>query len=76
MKTIAITIDEAMLRTLDKLAGARAGNRSEVVRAALGEYLGRLEKARREAEERKVWEKHYDRLNRQARAQLADQAES
>lgn len=75
MKTIAISIDEHLLKSVDRLARTGSRNRSEVVRAALSEYLLRLEKSKRESEERKIWEKHYDRINRQTRAQVEDQAD-
>lgn len=75
MKTIAITIDESMLKSLDRLAGTGARKRSELVRLAVGQYLARVEKGRREAAERSIWEKKYDRVNRQTRSQLAEQAD-
>jgi len=74
MKTIAITIEESMLRSLDRLVGSNS-NRSRVVRAAIADYLAREEKRRRESEERKIWDKHHARLDRQARALMTEQAE-
>jgi len=48
MKTIAITIDEAMLESVDRLAGHHGDtpNRSKVIRAAVGEYLARIARGR------------------------------
>ena len=82
MKTIAITIDEQTLEALDRLSQgpgrktkARAGNRSKLVRQALQEFLARAQKAEREQAEWQVWSKNIDRLNRDAAAAVADQAE-
>jgi len=74
MRTIAITIEESMLSALDRLVGT-GSNRSRLVRAAIGDYLARETKRRREAAERKIWEKHQLRLERQARALVEEQAE-
>jgi metal-responsive CopG/Arc/MetJ family transcriptional regulator len=83
MKTIAITIDETTLAALDKLAaggarrraGGRAGNRSEVVRRAVQEYLDRRAQAERDRVEWEIWRKNLSKLNRDAAALVADQAE-
>jgi metal-responsive CopG/Arc/MetJ family transcriptional regulator len=79
MKTIAISIDEETLAALDRVArrkrgggGARRGgqpSRSEIVRQAVREFL-----ARREQRERAIWARHRDRLEREARALVREQA--
>ncbi len=54
MRTIAITIDEDMLRRLDHPVaeqGTRIKNRSQVIRQALREYLMRLERLAEEERE-------------------------
>lgn len=72
MKTIAITIDEAMLQRVDRMAA----NRSELIRAAVKEYLDRLERAAAEEHEAAVFRRHRTRLERDARAAVVEQAES
>jgi len=75
MKTIAITIDEAMLESLDRLAGSHdAPNRSKIIRAAVGEYLLRLARVAEEERERDVFRRHRGRLQRQAAALVKEQA--
>jgi metal-responsive CopG/Arc/MetJ family transcriptional regulator len=76
MKTIAITIDEAMLESVDRLAGDRSDtpNRSKIIRAAVGEYLARIERTAEEEREREVFRRHRGRLNRQAAALVKEQA--
>jgi metal-responsive CopG/Arc/MetJ family transcriptional regulator len=74
MKTIAISIDEASLAALDRLArGGR--NRSELVRQAVAELVKRLERERREVVERKAIARHRRALSREAAALVADQAD-
>jgi metal-responsive CopG/Arc/MetJ family transcriptional regulator len=43
MKTVHIGLDEKLLRATDQAARRTKQNRSELVRAALGEHLRRLE---------------------------------
>ena len=74
MKTIAITIEVAMLRSLDRLVGT-GSSRSRLVRDAIADYLARESKRRQETAERKIWDRHHARLERQARALVAEQAE-
>lgn len=76
MKTIAITIDEAMLKRLDNLAtvSPRPRSRSALVRAALCEFLERERRQGIETREREVLRKHRRRLAHQARALIAEQA--
>lgn len=75
MKTIAVTIDDAILERLDRVArsGGNA-NRSLLVREALTAYLAQLERAAEEQREARVVRRHRDRLARQARAAIREQA--
>jgi Arc/MetJ-type ribon-helix-helix transcriptional regulator len=76
MKTIAISIDEHTLRTVDQLVGASRvlRNRSVVVRIALREFAERERRRLVEERERAVLRKQRGRLARQARALVAEQA--
>jgi metal-responsive CopG/Arc/MetJ family transcriptional regulator len=84
MKTIAISIDEDTLAALDRVARprSRAGRarrggqptRSELVRQAVQEFLARREQREREERERAIWARHRDRLEREARALVREQA--
>jgi metal-responsive CopG/Arc/MetJ family transcriptional regulator len=78
MKTIAVSIDEATLKLLDKLAesSSRHRNRSALVRTALREFAGRERNHEVEAKEGELFRKHRKRLARQARALIAEQARS
>ena len=79
MKTIAVAIDLPTLQRLD--ARVRAGgssrerSRSAIVRRAVRELLDRETRATREAEDAAVFAKHRERLAREARALVAEQAE-
>jgi metal-responsive CopG/Arc/MetJ family transcriptional regulator len=85
MKTIAISIDEATLADLDRLARsaeksssrrkAASGNRSKIVREALCEFLKRQEEQKRDQRDRKVYAEHRRLIARQARALVGEQAE-
>ena len=78
--TIAITIEEETLKRVDRVAvaaGERAGgpaNRSRVIRAAVHEYLARLERMAEEERERHILKRHSRRLARQAAALVKEQA--
>ena len=76
MKTIAITIDEDTLSNVDALVAtsARLRNRSAVVRAALREFTEREHRRQTEAREGEIFRKQRQRLARQARALVAEQA--
>ncbi|MGH9791191.1 MAG: CopG family ribbon-helix-helix protein [Candidatus Acidiferrales bacterium] len=77
MKTIAISIEEAALQQIDRLARKRSAkrrNRSQVIRQAVQEYISRLERQEREAREDEIIRKHYKKLNRQAAALIRQQA--
>jgi metal-responsive CopG/Arc/MetJ family transcriptional regulator len=84
MKTIAISIDEASLQAIDRLAraggrarrpGRRAGSRSEIVRRAVQEFIARQQRHAREEQDRRILATHRERLGRQATALVAEQAE-
>ncbi len=90
MKTIAISIDEATLSDLDRLARsatksgqiqpssrrkAASGNRSRIVREALREFLKRREEQKRDQREKEIYAKHRRLIARQARALVGKQAE-
>jgi metal-responsive CopG/Arc/MetJ family transcriptional regulator len=78
MKTIAITIDEDILERLDSLLrqrGSSAVSRSKLIREAVREYIDRLERRAEEARETAIVRRHRDRLTRQAKALIEDQAE-
>lgn len=76
MKTIAITIDERMLASVDRLSGYRGGasNRSKIIRAAVAEYLARIERTAEAERERDVFRRHRGRIRRQAAALVKEQA--
>ena len=77
MKTIAITIEEGTLSRLDRLVASGAAgsaNRSRVIRAAVDEYLTRLERAARETREREAIKRHARRLARETAALVKEQA--
>jgi metal-responsive CopG/Arc/MetJ family transcriptional regulator len=71
MKTIAITIDEALLKRMDRLAD---GNRSLMVREAVAQYVVRREREAREVAEDAVIRRHRRRLSKEAAALVRAQA--
>jgi len=71
MKTIAITIDEALLARMDRLG---EGNRSLMVREAVAQYVVRREREAAEAEEDVVLRRHRRRLARETAALVRAQA--
>ena len=78
MKTIAITIDEVTLASIDDLLNEPSGpwkNRSQLVREALHEFVREAERLRQEAHEAAVFREHRERLAAQAHALIAEQAE-
>jgi metal-responsive CopG/Arc/MetJ family transcriptional regulator len=83
MKTIAISIDEASLAAVDRLARAAAGrggakkgaNRSEVVRRAVQEFLARQRRHEREERDRRILSAHRTEIERQGASLVAEQAE-
>ncbi len=83
MKTIAISIDEASLAALDRLArtaarlrgGRRRSNRSEVVRRAVREFLDRGKRQGREDNDRRILAANRAHMAGQAAALVREQAE-
>ncbi len=83
MGTIAISIDEASLAAVDRVAraaghrrgGRKTANRSEVIRRAVKEFLARRQRREREEQDRRVLSAHRDDIERQAAALVAEQAE-
>jgi metal-responsive CopG/Arc/MetJ family transcriptional regulator len=73
MKTIAITIDDDTIARVDRLA---RGNRSQLIREAVREYVARLERLADEEREAAVVRRHRGRLKRQAAALVRAQARS
>jgi metal-responsive CopG/Arc/MetJ family transcriptional regulator len=76
MKTIAISIDQKTLETVDELVAqsSHLRNRSAVVRAAVRAFVE--DELRRQAEEREraILRKNRQKLSRQARALIEEQA--
>jgi metal-responsive CopG/Arc/MetJ family transcriptional regulator len=83
MKTIAISIDEASLAAIDRIAqaaGRRRGqkgqaNRSEVIRRAVREFISRGKRREREDSDRRILEANRELIERQAEALVGEQAE-
>jgi len=82
MKTIAISIDEGSLAAIDRIAqaaGRRRGrketaNRSEVIRRAVREFIARRKRHEREESDREIVAANRERIERQARALVGEQA--
>ena len=76
MKTIAITIEEDIVRRLDRLSLTKSGsvNRSLAIREAVREYVTREERRVEEQREQEIFRKHRVKLARQAEALMKDQA--
>jgi hypothetical protein len=76
MKTIAITIDEETLARIARISGPgeSALNRSKLIRAAVKDYVLRLERAEEEEREAAIVRRHRARLARQASAAVKTQA--
>ena len=83
MRTIAISIEEASVAAVDRLAqaagrrrgGGKKGNRSEVIRQAVREFLARRRKQEREERDRQVLSAHRDEIGSQGASLVAEQAE-
>jgi metal-responsive CopG/Arc/MetJ family transcriptional regulator len=83
MKTIAISIDEASLAAIDRMAqraGRRRGrkggaNRSEVIRRAVREFIVRSGKREREDSDRQILAANREKILLQAEALVGEQAE-
>ena len=77
MKTIAVTIDEPTLTRVDQLLArdvATGRSRSAFVREALRGHLRCVEVRAAEQEERLIWRRHRQKLERQAAALIREQA--
>ena len=77
MKTIAITMEEDILRRIDQAAVKTAGtppNRSQFIRAAVRDYLTRIEKAAEDEREKEIFRRNRRRLHQQALALIKEQA--
>lgn len=77
MKTIAITIDEPTLESLDRFLAANpeGANRSKVVRQAIEEFLERRALQERERKEWRIWAAKLKRINAQAAALVEEQGQ-
>lgn len=60
METIQVALGSALLRATDGAARRARVNRSALIRAALRDYLKRLEKRELEARDRTGYEEHPD----------------
>lgn len=77
MKTIAITIENDTLESIDEFARKsprRGGSRSGIIRMAIREFLTKQRQRDREAQEQEIFKRHRKRLERQARALISEQA--
>ena len=76
MKTIAITIEDDILRRIDHFTkkDQSGTNRSQFIRKAVREYLMRLEKAAEEERERELIHRNRHRLHSEALALIKEQA--
>jgi metal-responsive CopG/Arc/MetJ family transcriptional regulator len=72
MKTIAITIENDVIRRIDHVAS----NRSEFIRRAVDDYLERIERTEEEDRERGIFKRNREHLRRQAVALIKEQARS
>jgi metal-responsive CopG/Arc/MetJ family transcriptional regulator len=77
MKTIAITIDEETLASVDRLVGRgalRHNNRSRLIRQAVRDYVSRVERSAEDEREAAIVHRHRHRLAQQAGALVRVQA--
>jgi len=77
MKTVAVTIDEPTLARVDQLLARDSpawSSRSALVRQALQDHLRRVDIRAAEQEERRIWRRHRQKLQRQAAALIQEQA--
>ena len=80
MKTIAVSIDDRTIELLDAMVGkpgegSRHRSRSAVVRAAVREFAEREARCRIEERDADVLKRNRKRLERQARALVAEQGQ-
>ncbi len=76
MQTIVISIDTPTLTAVDRLRRGKSASktsRSEFIRRAVRHYLAELDRLERETRESAIVERHYKKLNAQARGALEDQ---
>ena len=76
MKTIAITIEEDILKRIDDVAAGRgqpAVNRSKFIREAVKDHLARIERAGEEEREKEIFRRNRSRLHKQAVALIKEQ---
>lgn len=77
MKTIAISIDQATIRDIDRLLADNSvpwKSRSELIRYALQQLVNGLDRAAEEAREREIFRRHRVHLNRQVATLIKEQA--
>lgn len=77
MKTIAITIEEETLKSVDEIAKKSPRgpqNRSRIIRTAIKEFVAKERQQDREGREREILKRHRAGLERQARALISEQA--
>jgi metal-responsive CopG/Arc/MetJ family transcriptional regulator len=75
MKTIAISVEDTVVRKLDALVSASSGvSRSSLVRDALEQYLRERERTAREARDDAGYGADLDALAREEAALVAEQA--
>ena len=75
MKTIAISIEEDVLKRIDHVAGQGqlTANRSKFIREAVKDHLARIERAGEEEREKEIFRRHRARLHKQAVALIKEQ---
>ncbi|TAL28640.1 MAG: ribbon-helix-helix protein, CopG family [Nitrospirae bacterium] len=69
----SITIEEDLIEHIDETSGGKS--RSELIEAAVREYLERRKKEKRDLEDLSVLNKNAGRLNKEAEDVLSYQAE-
>ena len=78
MKTIAITIDEDTLSSIDEMLSPKSSpwkSRSQLIREAVQQFLDQKERVRREEHEAAVFQQNREQLAAQALALVSEQAE-
>jgi len=69
----SITIEEELIGRIDEVSGRKS--RSELIEAAVKEYLERRKKEKRDMEDLSVLNRNADRLNKEAEDILSYQTE-
>lgn len=78
MKTIAISIDEELLRQVDQMTSSddySFSSRSALLREAAEEFIRKVEREREEGREREIFRRNRASLKKQARALISGQAQ-